>query len=118
MFKDNLIQPPLKWPVEKPFDDYMINLKSDRGLVQDVEELLCSRQLNIGLMKAQVPVDMNTNTDPAGTNKIKDRNLPTESTWSSSGFQRGFGSSLHDSLRGATYKVWAAEALLELCRQK
>ena len=80
MFKDNLIQPPLKWPVEKPFDDYIINLKSDCGLVQDVEELLRSRQLNTGSMKTQVPVDININTDPAGTDKIKDHNLPTEST--------------------------------------
>ena len=102
----------------EPFKTYTIDQTSKRRLVRDVEQLLRSRQLTTGSMKAHTPVELNIVNDPAVADKDNDHSLLPSGRWSTRGFQRGFGSSLHGAMRGATYEVWASEALLEMCRRR
>ena len=107
----------LQWPAQKPFEHYMIDLSCERGSVRDLEAVLRRRRSETGSMRAQIPIDIDVDTDRVA-DESDDNNLRPESKWSTRGFQRGFGSPLHESLRGATYEVWASEALLKLCRQR
>ena len=105
----------LIWPAGKPFTQYAIDLTSRRRSVRDIEKILQRRKREKDSMRAQIPIDMSIDTD---ADDIDEQDLSLDSMWSSSGFQRGFGSPLHDTMRGATYEVWASEVLLEMCRQR
>ena len=107
----------LQWPAQKPFEHYMIDLSSKRGSVRDLEGVLRRRQSETGSMRAQNTIDIDVDTDRVD-DESDDHDLRPQSKWSTRGFQRGFGSHLHEKLRGATYEVWASEALLKLCRQR
>lgn len=107
----------LQWPAEKPFEHYMIGLSSESRSVRDLEGVLRRRRSETGSMRAQIPIDIDVDTDPVA-DESDDNDLLPESKWSTRGFQRGFGSPLHEDLRGATYEVWASEALLKLCRER
>ena len=128
----------LEWPSTDVdiLKDYTVDLASDYQLVTDIERVLCSTKRQRTSMKPQrsVPsavrhVEPPTEVCVEGPNHgnlvgraedIVSRSglNPRWRRWSSSQYQRGFGSNLHEQCRGKSYELWAAEALTELFRRR
>ena len=124
----------LDWPSNGThgMEEYAIDMTADKLLVRDMVKILETRRLKCGSIKARNPIEMvplhdlsldeistslsdveNDSDDAEG-----DVNNERRDAWSSSDYRRGFGSFRHPELKGATYDVWAAAVLMEICRQK
>lgn len=126
---DAAINDLLEWPQETVHvaRDYVVDLTSGRQLVADFERVLGLTQRRTGSMKALTQVPLSSSTDPlvedlAGTTAVEESTFEGDvlraHRWTSERYRRGFGSSVHEDLRGKTYEFWQAECLTELCRRR
>lgn len=102
-------------------EDFVVSTADDSRLCRDIENILS--RYDPGLWKAAHRIPVETIADVVDDDTVAeiiepDGPPPNEPRveFSTRGFRRGFGSSLHRQIRGNTYQVWAAEALQELCR--
>ncbi len=132
----------LKWSSKEPytFSEYAVRFDTPDHLVRDIETILqrSKRQTNSMKPCRQIPlcplhtvdiyeVDSHPETrliadeDSIDGRESLEANSEDEShpleKWSTSTFDRGYGSAAHPELRGLTYEVWAAESLIKLCRK-
>ena len=113
----------LYWPsnATHSLDEFVINLTSDDLLVRDIVNILETRSLKWGTMKARNPIDMVESLSDIDMDHGEDGGDEDDEAhdyWSSSDYKRGFGSFEHQELRGTTYEVWAAAVVMEICRQR
>ena len=116
----------LRWRADSSVDyrQFAVDPSTPRRLVETIEAIFDKRQLECGSIKAQRTQPQRLETDIEGeavASKSRDtttgeHSLIPKKPWFSDAFQQGFGSSLHPTMRGRTYEVWASETLLELCR--
>lgn len=127
----------LAWPSDAVgvLKDYVVDLTSNSRLVADIESIFHLTETDRTSVKAvnsipeapyqfvRQPKAPGTQDEPGGTDDPPEI-VPLNTDywrprkWTSSSYQRGFGSSLHEDCRGNTYEVWAKEALWELCRAR
>ena len=104
-------------------DKYAVDLTVDHLLVRDMVKIFETRKVKWGILKARNPINMARLRDSSLMDTSFDytggdvENEPLDA-WSSSDYRRGFGSFKYPELRGATYDVWAALIVMEICRQK
>ena len=110
----------LQWPATEEWTRYKINGRTNKSLITGMERILESNP-----WKATEPIPL-AHLSPEAMTEIDSRGHPDQhgdvaehlstGRWYKNGFDRGLGSYHHKVLRGESYSVWAAEALMELCR--
>ncbi|KAI4273778.1 MAG: hypothetical protein LQ337_004410 [Flavoplaca oasis] len=130
------VEDKLEWPRDDldVLRECVVHVTDGARLVADVERLLDVTERRTQSVKAQEPVPIvpsvvhpalpapeveadDLETDDMAT-VLQDRPLDSaRGGWNSQDYQRGFGSHLHEEIRGMTYENWAKEALTEICRQ-
>ena len=113
----------LQWPIQHTsnFRDFTVDLKDDLRLVNDIVRILQthSKPRDSIEMSPNMPLSVAEAFDQIDRNSDLGQTLPSDEAWSSADYQRGFGSYKHRKpLRGPTNEAWAAEVLMELCRQR
>ena len=114
------------WPETiRSFDDFVVRCSANDLLVQDITKIIEDQRLKTGSMKAQRRIPIEARADDIDedwpgyemdTMELEEA-ANTEQAWSSSHYERGFGSPAHPELRHKSYDSWAAAILMELCRQ-
>lgn len=112
----------LQWPATDDFARYEIDIGTDQSLVKGIERILEGNPL-----KAMDPIPL-AHVSPESMSETDTRADTSQQmglgerlsagNWYENGFDRGFGSHNHGSIRAESYRVWAAEALSELCRSR
>ena len=99
---------------------YKIDGHTNESLVKGMERILDSNP-----WRATEPIPL-AHVSPESMTEIDSRAHPdlqggvaegfSTGCWYKHGFDKGLGSYHHKEIRAESYSVWAAEALMELCR--
>ena len=110
----------LQWPATEGWVRYKIDGHTNESLVTGMEEILesnpwkATEPISLAHLSPESMIEIDSRAHPDRHGGV-DENRST-GRWYKDGFNRGLGSHHHKVLRGESYSVWAAEALLELCR--
>jgi hypothetical protein len=113
------------WPTEdlETLREYVVDMSSEEHLNADVEKNINSTLRSTGSMRATKPIEivptpLESYTEAAYRPTVVENLKGLRHCWSTANYKRGFGSQDHRQLVPTTYELWAAEALIEVCRKR
>ena len=110
----------LKWPATERWTEYRIDGRTKETLVRGMENILdrhswiAAEPIPLAHVSPESLAEIDSRARPDQHGDVAER-LST-GRWYKHGFDKGFGSRHHNEPRAESYSVWAAEALMELCR--
>ena len=110
----------LQWPATEGWARYKIDRRTKESLVAGMERILernpwkATEPIPLAPISPEAMTGIDSRAHPDQHGGVAER-LST-GRWYKNGFDRGFGSHHHKVLRADSYSLWAAEALIELCR--
>ena len=110
----------LQWPATEGWAWYKIDGRTNESLVTGMERILerhpwkATEPIPLAPLSPESMTEIDSRAHPDQHGGVTER-LSTGRRYEN-GFDKGLGSHHHEMLRAESYSVWAAEALMELCR--